>query len=127
MSLWKGMQIEGSSLDIQEVESLLKKSIALNGSMPETHIELGNLYANQHQYEESVPEYKYALKLDPNLSDAHYRLGIDYVHMGQKDRAQAEFAVYQTLRTQHMAEVDKGKADVEQFISSSKTAPSTKP
>lgn len=127
MSLWKGKQIEGSSLDIQEVESLLKKSIALNGSMPETHIELGNLYANQHQYEESVPEYQYALKLDPNLSDAHYRLGIDYVHMGQKDRAQAEFAVYQTLRAEHMAEVDKEKADVEQFIYSAKTAPSAKP
>jgi tetratricopeptide (TPR) repeat protein len=127
MSLWKGKQIEGSSLDIQEVASLLKKSIALDGSMPETHIELGNLYANQHQYEQSVPEYMYALKLDPNLSDAHYRLGIDYVHMGQKDKAQSEFAVYQTLRAQHMAAVDKEKADVEQFVYSSKTALPTKP
>jgi tetratricopeptide (TPR) repeat protein len=127
MSLWKGEQMEGSSLDVQEVESLLKKSIALNDSMPEAYIELGDLYANQHEYAESVPEYERALKLNPDLSEAHYRLGIDYVHIGQKDKAQAEFATYQTLRAQHMAEVDKEKADVEQFVYSAKTAPSAKP
>ncbi len=30
MSLWKGKRAEGSGLDLQEVESLLQKSIALN-------------------------------------------------------------------------------------------------
>lgn len=127
MSLWKGKQIEGSSLDVQQVQALLEKSIALNDTMPEAHMQLGNLYANQHEYEKSVPEYVRALQLNPNLPDAHYRLGTDYVHMGQKDRAQAEFAVYQTLRAQHMAEADKERAEVEQFVYSSKNAPSTRP
>ena len=127
MSLWKGKQVEGSALDIQKVESLLKKSIALNDALPEAHMQLGNLYAGQHQYEESVPEYVRALQLDPNLPDAHYRLGTDYVHMGQKDQAQAEFAVYQKLRAQHMAEVDKERAAVEQFVYSSKGEASPKP
>jgi tetratricopeptide (TPR) repeat protein len=127
MSLWKGRRAEGSGLDLQQVESLLKKSIALNASIPEAHTQLGNLYADQHQYERSIPEYVRALELNPNLPDAHYRLGTDYVHMGQNDRAQAEFAVYQKLRAQHMAEVDKERAEVQQFVYSSKTAPSTKP
>ncbi len=127
MSLWKGKRAEGSSLDPQEIESLLKKSIALDGSIPEAHMQLGNLYADQHQFERSIPEYVRALELNPNLPDAHYRLGTDYVHMGQKDRAQAEFAVYQKLRAQHMAEIDKERAEVQQFVYSSKTTPSTKP
>ncbi len=127
MSLWKGKQADGSGLDIQEVESLLKKSIALDGSIPEAHMQLGNLYADQHQYEKSVPEYVRALALNPNLPDAHYRLGTDYVHMGKKDRAQDEFAVYQKLRAQHLAEVDKERADVQQFIYSSKAAPASRP
>ena len=127
MSLWKGKRVAGSGLDIQEVESLLKKSIALNGTIPEVHMQLGNLYADQHQFERSIPEYVRALELNPNLPDAHYRLGTDYVHMGQKDRAQAEFAVYQKLRAQHMAEVDKERAEVQQFVYSSKAAPSAKP
>ena len=90
-------------------------------------MQLGNLYADQHQFERSIPEYVRALELNPNLPDAHYRLGTDYVHMGQKDRAQAEFAVYQKLRAEHMAEIDKERAEVQQFVYSSKTAPSTKP
>lgn len=127
MSLWKGKRADGSGLDVQEVESLLRKSIALDGTIPEVHMQLGNLYADQHQYEKSIPEYVRALDLNPNLPDAHYRLGTDYVHMGQKDRAQNEFAVYQKLRAEHLAEVDKERAEVQQFIYSSKTAPASKP
>ena len=75
MSLWKGKQADGSSFDVKEVEALLKKSIALNGSIAEAHLQLGNLYADQHLYAESIPEYVSALSLNPDLPDAHYRLG----------------------------------------------------
>jgi tetratricopeptide (TPR) repeat protein len=109
------------------VESLLQKSIALDAALPEAHLQLGNLYADQHAYEKSIPEYVRALELNPNLPDAHYRLGTDYVHIGQKDRAQQEFEIYQKLRAQHMAEVDKERAEVRQFVYAAKTAPSAKP
>jgi tetratricopeptide (TPR) repeat protein len=127
MSLWKGKQAQGAGLNHQVVESLLKKSIELDGKLPEPHMQLGNLYADQHQYEKSIPEYVRALELNPNLPEAHYRLGTDYVHVGQKDRAQNEFDVYQKLRAQHMAELDKERAEVQQFVYSAKAAPSTKP
>ena len=127
MSLWKGKQVAGSGLNFQEVEALLKKSVTLDDSLPEAHMQLGNLYADQRQFERSIPEYVRALELNPNLSDAHYRLGTDYVHTGQKDRAQAEFAIYQKLRAQHMAEIDKERAEVLLFIYSSKGAPSATP
>lgn len=127
MSLWKGKRAEGSGLDLQAVESLLKKSISLNEKLPEAHVQLGNLYADQHQYAKSIPEYVRALELNPNLPDAHYRLGTDYVHVGQKDRAQNEFDVYQKLRAQHLAEVDKERIEVRQFVYSAKAAPTTKP
>ena len=116
MSLWKGKQADGSGFDVKTVEALLKKSIALNGSIAEAHLQLGNLYSGEHLYAESIPEYLSALSLNADLPDAHYRLGTDYVHLGQKDRAQAEFAVYQKLRAQHLADVDKERAEVQQFI-----------
>ena len=127
MSLWKGKQAQGAGLDRQVVESLLKKSIELDGKLPEPHMQLGNLYADQHEYDKSIPEYVRALELNPNLPEAHYRLGTDYVHVGQKDRAQSEFDVYQKLRAQHMAELDKERAEVQQFVYSSKASSSTKP
>jgi tetratricopeptide (TPR) repeat protein len=82
------------------------------------------LYADQHQYERPIPEYVRALELNPNLPDAHFRLGTDYVHLGKRTVAKDEFAVYEKLRAQHMADVDKERAEVQQFVYSSKTEPS---
>jgi tetratricopeptide (TPR) repeat protein len=126
ISLWKGKRSEDSNADLQTVESLLRKSITLNGNIPEVHVQLGDLYAGQHQYDKSIPEYVRALELNPNLSDAHYRLGTDYVHVGQKDDAQKEFAVYQKLRAAHLAEIDKERAEVQQFVYSEKGSASSK-
>lgn len=125
LCLWKGKRAEDASLDLKTVEALLRKAIALDEMLPEAHMQLGNIYADQHEYEKSIPEYLRALELNPNLPDAHYRLGTDYVHVGQKDRAQKEFEVYQQLRAQHLAEVDKERAEVQQFVYSSKAGPST--
>ena len=127
MSLWKGKRAEDASPDFQMVEALLQESIKLDDKLAEAHVQLGNLYADRHEYAKSIPEYTRALELDPNLADAHYRLGQDYVHSGQKDRAQNEFDVYQKLRAQHLAEVDKERAEVQQFVYSEKPAASAKP
>ncbi len=126
ISLWKGKRSEDSSEDIAMVESLLQKSIALDGNIPEAHMQLGDLYAGQHLYGKSIPEYLRALELNPDLSDAHYRLGTDYVHVGQKDEAQKEFAVYQKLRAAHLAEVDRERAEVQQFVYSERERTSSK-
>lgn len=126
MSLWKGNRAGGANVDLQTVQSLLQKSIALDNNLPEAHVQLGDLYAGQHQYDKSIPEYVRALELNPNLSDAHYRLGTDYVHVGQKDQAQKEFAIYQRLRAEHLNEIDKERAEVQQFVYSEKAGSSSK-
>lgn len=125
MSLWKGKRAEDPGQDLQDVESLLKKSIALDPKQADAYMQLGNFYADKREYAKSVPEYESALKLNPNLPDAHYRLGQDYVHTGERDRAQVEFEVYQRLRAEHLAEVDKERAEVQQFVYSEKGAASS--
>lgn len=127
LSLWKGRRSDHSAVNLNEVESLLKKSIALNDRLPEAHLQLGDLYADEHMYEKSAPEYERALALNPKLSDAHYRLGTDYIHLGQKEKAEQQFAMYQKLRAEHLAEVDKQQADVKQFVYSAKSAVSGEP
>lgn len=127
LSLWKGKRAQNSNVDNKTVESLLQKSIALDPSFPQAHVQLGDLYADQHEYEKSIPEYERALQLDPNISDAHYRLGTDYVHVGQRDKAQQEFAIYQKLRAAHLAEVEKERAEVQQFVYTARNAEAAKP
>ena len=80
------------------------------------------MYSDQGRYADAVPEYKNALEINADLADAHYRLGQAYVHTGQKDRAQEQLQVYQRLRAEHLAELDKQKAEIRQFVYSEKNA-----
>jgi tetratricopeptide (TPR) repeat protein len=127
MSLWKGKRAQDPSLDLHQIESLLKKAVALDPKLAEAHLQLGNLYSDQTQYVEAVPEYEKALENNPDLADAHYRLGQAYVHTGEKDKAQAQFQVYQQLRAQHLADLDKQRAEVRQFVYSEKNEGPAKP
>jgi tetratricopeptide (TPR) repeat protein len=122
VSLWKGKRSEAASINYPQVEALLRKSIGLDDRLAQAHLQLGILYADQHEYAKSLPEYTRAIELEPDLPDAHYRLGQYYVHAGQKDRAQQEFQTFQQLQAHHQAELDKERAAVRQFVYSSAPA-----
>ena len=120
MSLWKGKRAQDPDLELRQIESLLNSSVAADSNLPEAHLQLGNVRADQGRFADAIPEYQTALKLNDDLADAHYRLGQAYVRTGQKDLAQAQFDVYQKLRAQHLADLDKQRADIRQFVYSSK-------
>lgn len=127
MSLWKGKRAQDPNLDLTQIAALLKKSIALDPSLAEAHLHLGNLYSDQQKYTDSIPEYQRALELNSDLADAHYRLGQAYVHTGDKQHAQEQLQVYQKIREQHIAELDKQRAEVRQFVYAAKDASVAKP
>jgi tetratricopeptide (TPR) repeat protein len=127
MGLWKGKRAQDAGLDVHQIESLLRKALALDPKLAEAHLQLGNLYSDQGKYAESVPEYTQALDQNPDLADAHYRLGQAYVRTGEKDRAQQQFEIYQQVRAQRLAEVDKQKAEIRQFVYSEMGGTPAKP
>jgi tetratricopeptide (TPR) repeat protein len=127
MSLWKGKRAQDPGLDLRQIESLLAKAIELDPALADAQLQMGNLYSDQSQYRSAIPHYKRALELNADLADAHYRLGQAYVRTGEKDEAQRELQVYQKLRAQHLADLDKQRAEVRQFVYSAKDNPSSKP
>ena len=127
VSLWKGRRVDSGEVDYQAVESLLQRSLALDGSNPEVHLQLGILYNDERAYDKALPEYQRALQLQPRLADAHFRLGRSYLRAGEKDKAQAEFDTFKKLQAEHQAEVDKERAEVQQFVVSTSTAPLSQP
>jgi tetratricopeptide (TPR) repeat protein len=127
ISLWKGKRAQDPALDFTQIEALLRKCIALDPKLSEAHFQLGNLLSDQTHYAEAIPEYLMALESDSKIPDAHYRLGQAYVHTGQKDKAQAQFAVYQEQRAQHLADLDKQRAEIRQFVYSEENRTSAKP
>jgi tetratricopeptide (TPR) repeat protein len=127
MSLWKGKRAQDPSLDLNQIETLLKKSLALEPGLAEAHLQLANLYSDQKKYSESIPEYLRARELNPDLADVHYRLAQAYVRVGEKEQAQDEFKVYQQLRAEHLSDLDKQRAEIRQFVYSEKQGTVTKP
>jgi len=127
MSLWKGKRAQDPSLDLHQIEAFLKNSIDLDPKLAEAHLQLGNLYSDQSKYAEAIPEYVRSVELNPDLSDAHYRLGQAYVRTGQKDLAQKQLEVYQKLREQNLADLEKQRAEIRQFVYAAKDSPSGKP
>jgi tetratricopeptide (TPR) repeat protein len=126
MSLWKGKRAEDPDVDFHQIESLLKKSITIDPAFAEAHLQMGNLDSAQNKYKEAIPEYVRARELNPDLADAYYRLGQAYVRTGQKDLAQEQFRVYQGIRERHLADLDKQRAEIRQFVYSAKDSPSAK-
>jgi len=124
LSLWKGKRSETSSDYLNQVESLLKKAVSLDPKSAEAHLQLGNLYSQRKKYAEAVPEYQTALSLSPSLPDAHFRLGQAYTHLGQKELADKEFQVHQRLYQQQLADEDKQRSEIKQFVYSMKGASS---
>ncbi|MGA8438434.1 MAG: tetratricopeptide repeat protein [Candidatus Sulfotelmatobacter sp.] len=126
MSLWKGKRAEDPDVDFHQIETLLKKAIAIDPAFAEAHLQMGNLYSAQNKYKEAIPEYVRARELNSDLADAYYRLGQAYVRTSQKDLAQQQFQVYQGIRQRHLADLDKQRAEIQQFVLSAKDNPSAK-
>lgn len=125
ISLWKGRRVNTPEIDYPAVESLLRRSIAIDGSNAEVHLQLGILYNDQHKYDLARTEFESAVRLQPSLADAHFRLGRAYLRDGQKEKAQAELDRFKTQQEQHQAVIDKERAEVQQFVLATQDAASS--
>lgn len=127
MSLWKGKRVEDPGMKLGQIEALLKQAVALDPKLSDAHLQLGNLYSDQKKYGEAIPEYTRALELDGDLADAHYRLGQAYVRTGASAEGQEQLAVYQKIRAEHLADLDRQKSEIRQFVYSAKDSPGARP
>jgi tetratricopeptide (TPR) repeat protein len=48
-----------------------------------------------------------AIRLDPKIAAAHYRLALVYQRLGEKEKAKAELALFERLKTDSQAVQDK--------------------
>jgi tetratricopeptide (TPR) repeat protein len=87
-----------SNPDALEIGTKLRRSIELNGSYWESHLELGALLSRQSKWPEAERELARGIELNPREARAHYELARVYLRLGKPGLAQAERAEYQRLR-----------------------------
>ena len=77
-------------LDTRQVAELERIANAEPGNAT-ARAELGNLYFNAERFDQAVPWYEAALKLNPKDVNASTDLGVCYYYTQQDDRALAQF------------------------------------
>jgi Flp pilus assembly protein TadD len=98
LSLWKGERGASSAADLRQVEILLRRATALDPSLSKAFLELGILLADQQRHKEAIVELQRAVKLAPDVAQAHYRLAQSYQRTGQRGLAAKELEIFQRLK-----------------------------
>lgn len=120
-SLWSREQ--DSPSELLRIETLLKRAIAADPGFADAHLKLGILYMDRHDNTNAIQEFERAIAAEPDLTTAHYHLAQAYARTGEKPRAAQELQIFERLRKQDQAEIEKERKEVRQFVIEMKEQP----
>lgn len=123
MDLWRQ---EGPALDAEtrkRVETLLAKAVTIDAKCSDGFLQLGNLKSSEKDYPAAIGFYTKAIGVDPQSSEAHYRLGVAYDRMGEREKAKQEFAAHDALNQQQAVETERQRKEIKQFVVDMQSGP----
>jgi Flp pilus assembly protein TadD len=116
MALWKQQEHSADKAAMAQVETLLTKAVSLDAKCSDGYLQLGILAASEQDYEKAIGLYGKAIDADPQSGDAHYRLGVAYDHVGEREKAAREFQLHDEIEKRQAAAVEQERRDVKQFV-----------
>jgi tetratricopeptide (TPR) repeat protein len=116
MALRKQQGHAADAQTMEQVKDLLTRAVTLDPKNADAYLELGNLSAGQKQWEQAITYYSNAIQADPELNEAHYRLGVAYAHTGEKAKAQEQFQLHATIAGEQASELERQRKEVKQFV-----------
>jgi len=116
MAISKRLKASGNSANLQQVESLLTETVALDPGCSEAYLQLGIISSDRGDFEKAIGFYLKAIEANPQLSDAHYRLGVAYQRTGDSAKATRELDLHDQLEKEQAAAVERQRQEVKQFL-----------
>ena len=118
---WKGYLDDAAPAN-PEVESLLRRAIALNPQYGDAYLQLGILLASEQRYADAVPQFRQALNYSTDTAPIHYRLFQVLRRLGNTAAAQQELAIFEQQHPKETSAAEQQNAAVEQFVYTMKKA-----
>ncbi len=87
----------GETAESETAFELLKKSLALDAKVAETHYQLGCLLERKRDYPGSALELEQSIALNPKETGAHFHLSRVYDRLGRKAQAVRERELHEKL------------------------------
>ncbi len=116
MALWKPQGQNTNSQTTERVKALLMRAVTLDPKCSDAYLELGNLSAGEKQWEQAIGHYLNAIQADPELDEAHYRLGVAYSHTGEQAKAREQLQLHSAIAAEQAAEIERERKAVKQFV-----------
>jgi tetratricopeptide (TPR) repeat protein len=114
MALLKRQPQDAATL--MKIESLLTKAVELNDKCSDGYLQLGILAASHRDLTQAIAYYQKAIAANPQLSDAHYRLGVAYDRVGEHQKAAEEFRMHDETKKLEAEAIDRQRREVKQFV-----------
>ena len=116
VGLWKLRKGPQDRATATQVESLLRNAIRLDAKFGAAHLQLGILHSEQKDYPRAISEYEQAIRGDPQMEGAHYRLAQSYRQIGDAAKAEAELKIYDQIAKESAEKADRERHEIRQFV-----------
>ena len=89
--------LKQTNADARIVEKHLRQSVAMDPTFTPARLSLGKLFMRSQQWTEAVSELEQVVKLDPNVAEAYYQLGLAYRRLKRTADAETAMATFKRL------------------------------
>jgi tetratricopeptide (TPR) repeat protein len=99
----------------RQVVALLENAVALDPKCADGWLQLGKLSASRHDTAKAIAYYRRAIEANPQLGEAHYRLGVAYDRGGEPAQAQEQFQLHDEIEKREAERVERERREIKQF------------
>jgi tetratricopeptide (TPR) repeat protein len=90
--------------------------VTIDPNFDDAYLQLGILHAAESDFDKAIGFYTKAIAANPQLSAAHYRLGVAYERTGEPAKAKQEFQLHDEIEKQQAAAVERQRREIKQFL-----------
>lgn len=125
LALWKANRGSENPKSLQRAAELFGEAATIDSKLDAAILQLGNLQFARGLIQEAIAAYRKAIAIDPENSEAHYRLGSAYKRAGEASKAQTEFELYKQLDKTEAEKTERERRELRQFLFVLKGEPSS--
>ncbi len=126
MALLKDQSAPATKAASERAAKLLMRATILDPKCADAYLQLGIQSYSAHDVEKAIGYYTKAIEADPQLGEAHYRLGVAYDRLGDT-RAAQEFNLHDEIEKRNAEAVERERREVKQFLITQQEQPTAPP
>lgn len=116
VSVWKRAQRNENPQYLRKCELLLQAAIAADPKLDSAYVYLGMVYAARANFAQAIETYKKAVEINPQSTEAHYRLSQAYKRVGEEEKSERELQLYKQVDKTETAAIEQQRREIRQFL-----------